>query len=117
MPPTLAEAQGGDAVGLAVLLQAQLLLVQVHGGGVDPRPLQLQADPLPPQPPEGSAGSKVSISVTTQDRRAPASGDWGGVPNVPELTAGQLLQRLREGAGVAHGQAQVALRPGEKHRS
>lgn len=67
VPLTLVEAQGGDAVRLAVLLQAQLLLVQVHGGGVDPRPLQVQTDPLPPQPPDSSAGSKVSVSVTTQD--------------------------------------------------
>lgn len=43
---------------LAVLLQAQLLLVQVHGGGVDARPLQVQTDPLPPQPPESSTGVK-----------------------------------------------------------
>lgn len=51
------EAQGGDAVSLAVLLQAQLLLVEVHGGGVDSRSLQVQADPLPPQPPASSAAA------------------------------------------------------------
>lgn len=81
VPPTLMEAQGGDAVSLAVLLQAQLLLVQVHGCGVDSRPLQMQTDPLPPQPPESSAGSKVSVtravSVTTQDHvRRLASSNW-----------------------------------------
>lgn len=43
---------GGDAVGMAVLLQAQLLLVQVHRRGVDPRALQVQPDPLTPKPPE-----------------------------------------------------------------
>lgn len=32
---TLLTAQGGDAVSLAVLLQAQLLLMQVHRGGID----------------------------------------------------------------------------------
>lgn len=48
----MVEAQGGVAVSLAVLLQAQLLLVQVHGRGVDSRPLQMQTDSLPPQPPE-----------------------------------------------------------------
>lgn len=32
---TLLDAHGGDAVSLAVLLQAQLLFVQVHRGGID----------------------------------------------------------------------------------
>lgn len=43
---------GGDAVGMTVLLQAQLLLVQVHRRGVYPRALQVQPDPLTPKPPE-----------------------------------------------------------------
>lgn len=55
LPPTSLDADGGDAVSLVVLLQAQLLLVQVHRGGVDSGALQVQAYPLAPQPPGGSS--------------------------------------------------------------
>lgn len=54
-------ADGGDAVGLIVLFQAQLLLMQVDRGRVDSGALQVQTYPLTPQPPgetqrgEGSA--------------------------------------------------------------
>lgn len=51
---TVMEAHGGDAVSLAVLLQAQLLFVQVHRGGIDSCALQVQTDPLTPEPPEHS---------------------------------------------------------------
>lgn len=44
---------GGNAVGLAVLLQAKLLLVQVYWRGVDAAPLQVQTYPLAPLPPCG----------------------------------------------------------------
>ena len=40
-------------MGLAVLLQAELLLVQVHRHGVDAGPLQVQTYPLTPLPPGG----------------------------------------------------------------
>lgn len=42
---------GGDAVCFGVLLQAQLLLMQIHWRGVDPCALQVHADPLTPLPP------------------------------------------------------------------
>lgn len=54
-PLTSLDADGGDAVSLVVLLEAQLLLVQVHRGGVDSGALQVQAYPLAPQPPGGSS--------------------------------------------------------------
>lgn len=58
---TSLDADGGDAVSLVVLLQAQLLLVQVDRGRVNSGALQVQTYPLAPQPPgetqrgEGSA--------------------------------------------------------------
>ena len=46
-------------MGHVVLLQAELLLVEVHGGGVDARPLQVQPDPLTPLPP--AAHTRVEV--------------------------------------------------------
>lgn len=48
---TLLLLHGADPVGPVVLLQAQLLLMQVHWGRVDPGSLQVQPEPLAPQPP------------------------------------------------------------------
>lgn len=60
---TLLNAHGVDAVSLAVLLQAQLLFMQVHRSGVDSCALQVQTDPLTPQPPE--QGKQRTISYTS----------------------------------------------------
>lgn len=49
---TLSVADGGDAMGLAVLLQAQLLLVEVERRGIDAGALEVQSQPLAPLPPE-----------------------------------------------------------------
>ena len=61
---TSASLQGGDAVGHVVLLQTQLLLVEVHRGGVDARSLQVQPDPLAPLPPVAGAGdTRIRVEV------------------------------------------------------
>lgn len=65
---TSLDAAGGDAVSLVVLLQAQLLLVQVHRGGVDPGALQVQSYPLAPQPPgETHRGEGSAFTAKHQD--------------------------------------------------
>ena len=54
---------GGDAVGLAVLLQAQLLLVQIHRRGIDSCAFQVHANPLTPKPPDHSRGQMFALIV------------------------------------------------------
>lgn len=60
---------GGDAVGLAVLFQAHLLFVQVHRGRVDSCALQVQTDPLTPQPPEHGPGGVRGQNDVQRDIR------------------------------------------------
>ena len=51
-------------MGHVVLLQTQLLLVEVHRGGVDARSLQVQPDPLAPLPPAAGAGdARIRVEV------------------------------------------------------
>ena len=58
---------GGDAVGLAVLLQAQLLLVQIHRRGVDSGAFQVHTNPLTPEPPDHSRGERRGEFSETED--------------------------------------------------